>query len=126
MSQHWRSKDEKEKPTSRWLRARWPEGSLFVLDVDNLICDPSGERGLLIEWKHADAEEKTWRITQTLARRAGWTSALFVYRDDEEGNITSVRATFLDELGRELPPTELVGDGDFDAWVLQRFGRRAA
>ena len=122
MSQDYRSKEEDERPTSKRLRRRWPEDSLYVLDIDNLICDTRGERGLLIEWKHANATDKTWKITRALARRAGWESALFEFRQGGNEILTSVMATFLDRQGRELPPTELVGDPGFDAWVLERFG----
>jgi hypothetical protein len=53
---------EIESPLSRFLRRRWAYGSVCVLNIDHLICSYDLTRGLLIEWKHADARDKNWRI----------------------------------------------------------------
>lgn len=125
MTEHYRS-GEPEEPTSAWLRGRWPYGTLFVLDVDNLICDPGGERGLLIEWKRASAADKTWNITQKLAEKAGWWSALFVYDLDDNGNVSSVTATVRSPNCVEHDPRDITENGLFERWVLDMFGKRAA
>lgn len=132
MTGHWRSSED-EPPTSAWLRGRWSYGQLYVLDVDNLICDPSGERGLLIEWKRASAFDKSWRITQTIAERAGWWSALFTYELGDCGScghrdavVTSVVATVRTPEGVLWEPRDITQNGRFEQWVLDTFGKRAA
>lgn len=97
MTQHWRGDPQKETAMGRWLRARWDRDSIYVLDIDHLICDPSGSRGLLIEEKHVSAVDRTATITRKIALVLGWWAALFVYETDSglpDGNVVRIDATF--------------------------------
>lgn len=123
MSQHWRS-TLPESITSRFLRQRWPSDSLYVLDIDNLVCDVNGDRGLLIEWKSSGARDPKWSVTRKIARRLGWYAALFVY-EEHDGEIVAIRATFQDLDGSLREPAAL-DFAEFDRWVFERFGSVAA
>lgn len=125
MSEEYRGLDREPGP-SRWLRGRWQYGSVLVLNIDHLICDPDAKHGLLIEWKHDKATDKTWRVTRTIAGRLGWWSSLFVYTTvdgTDTGEITGIVAEFRDPSGRSYPPTPL-DEPTFDAWVCRELGAK--
>lgn len=111
----------------RFYRERWAEGTVYVLDVDRLICRPDGSFGLLIEEKHKKAPDRNCRITRMLAQRLGWWSALFVYETADgthRGDPTRIDATFWDPNGKEhkVDPMDF---SSFYQWVCGEFGARA-
>jgi hypothetical protein len=125
MSEHWRSKSQDEDALSRWFRDRWSYGSLYVVDVDKAVCSKDLSRGLLIEGKHTEAVDKTWRITRYLAEKAGWWSALFEYKTDtghpHKGKVIEITATFCSPTGVRDEPHPL-NFNEFDEWVKAEFG----
>jgi hypothetical protein len=118
--QHWRGHPDEERAIDHWFRHRFAPGSIYVLDIDKLICDPSLTHGALLELKHVDAAEKNWRATRTIAQRLGWWSGL-VEHDGSEPRF----ATFLPPKEKILDRQPLSGD-HFDAWVCANFGARLA
>lgn len=124
MTQHWRGNSEEETGMGRFLRARWKPNSTYVLDVDHLICHPSGHMGVLIEEKHASAIDRTCRITRSLALAKGWWSALFVYETTDgtpRGDVTKIDATFWDPRGKRHHQVDMAFDW-FDDWVCREIG----
>jgi hypothetical protein len=124
MSQNWRGDPAEQMAMSRWLRDRWKYGSVYVLDIDRMICDPAGDRGLLIEEKHDSATDKTWTITSKLAARLGFYAALFVYSTDDgtpTGTVTRIDATIRSPAGDLLERPDLDFEW-FDNWICKRFG----
>lgn len=123
VTEHFRSSSERETNTSRWLRSRWQYGTVYVIDVDNIVCSLDLVRGLMIEWKYIAAKDKTWRITQYLAEKANWHAALFVYEtvdDTPSGDISRITATWKWEGGtHSYDPLE---PDVFDAWVCGLLG----
>lgn len=113
---------------SRFFRGRWEYGSVYVLDIDRVICDPEGRHGILIEEKHESSAEKSARITRELARRCGWWAGLFVYSTHDGtpgGEVTSIDAKFWDPRGG-FHHVESMRFDSFDQWVCDTFGARAA
>lgn len=129
MTEHWRSSTEHETPMQRFYRGRWHYGSLWVLDIDRVICTPDRRFGMLIEEKHACAEERNWSLTQDLAHRLGWWAALLVFETDSgspwDGNVTRVDATFVDPSG-STATVECMEFATFDQLVRNLFGKQAA
>lgn len=124
MTRHWRGDPRAETAMQKWLRDRWQYRSVYVLDIDHLICDPSGERGVLIEEKYHGAVDKTPTITLKLARRLGWYGALFVYQTDDRtptGAVTQIDATLWSPEGKRLERPNMDAAW-FDEWVCARFG----
>jgi hypothetical protein len=129
MSQHWRSNPEDETGMGRFLRHRWPPGSLHVLDIDRIICSTDYKQGILIEEKHVAASEKSCTLTKTLAHWAYYHSALFEYQTHDgtpKGRVSSIIATIWDANGRLLHPRGELDIEWFDGWVGRTFGRLAA
>lgn len=124
MTQYWRS-EQPEDPGSAWLRGRYIEGSVYVLNLDPFICSPDLRRGLNIEWKHIDAANKSWRATRELAMARGWWSARFEYQTDtghyKHGQVTEIWARFCAPDGTLIPPeteeTIRLDSAKFDRWV---------
>ena len=91
MTHHWRS-DEPEDPVSAFFRYRWRKGSVWVLDIDKLICSPDRQRGIAIELKHIEAIDKNWLMTLEIAEGQvalgrQWYAALLEYEHGDEGII---------------------------------------
>jgi hypothetical protein len=126
MTQDWRGDPEEETGISRWYRNRLKPNSIYVLDIDRLICDPSGQKGLLIEEKHVNAKDKTATITRKIALDLGWWAALFVY-ETADGNHrsdpTRINATFWAPSGKEYYAEDLSTES-FSDWVCDTFGAR--
>ena len=113
---------------SRFFRGRWEYGSVYVLDVDRVICDPDGRHGILIEEKHESAADRSATITRSLARKCGWWAGLFVYTTDDgtpNGEVTKIDAKFWDPNGG-FHPVQGLDFESFDRWVCQTFGAVAA
>ncbi len=128
MTEHWRGDPDEESGMSRWYRGRWKYGSIYVLDIDRLICDPQGTHGILIEEKHALAIEGSARITRMLAQGLGWWSARFVYTTDDAspwGEPTRIDATFWNPDGEEHEVLNLNRE-HFERWVCSKFGAEKA
>lgn len=126
MSQYWRSESVVETAMGKFLRHRWQPNSIYVLDVDHLICDPGGYHGLLIEEKHSSSKDRKARITRTLAAGQRWWAALFVYDTDDgtpTGNVTAIEATFWPPVGKPLFHSSLDFEW-FDRWVCEEFGAK--
>lgn len=125
MTEHWRSRHVSETAMQKFFRGRWQYGSVYVIDIDHVICRADGlDGGLLVEEKHVNAEEQSARITRTIARRLGWWAARFVYHTDDGtpyGEVTRIDAVFWDPQGRESSVDEM-GFDSFDEWIAERFG----
>ena len=95
-----------------------------MLDIDRLVCHPSGQVGVLIEEKHVRSLARDSRITRLLAHRADWWSALFVYSthdDTHMGDVTRIDATLWDPHGPTLHRPAMSFDW-FDQWVCRELG----
>lgn len=128
MSQQWRGEPEYESAMGKFLRNRWPEGLVWVLNIDYVICNPERTRGILIEAKHRDANDKKWTLTREMARDRGWWAALFVYDTDDgglTGNVTRIDAVFIRADGEQRELEDLDFD-DFDRWISALIGTRLA
>lgn len=127
MTAHWRGDPEEQSAMSKFFRSRWEYGSICVLDIDRVICSYDLTRGLLIEEKHASADDKTWRMTKQVAMGRGWWSALFIYETDTGqpgGTVTAIDAEFCSPEG-EITSVEPMRFDWFDRWVCTMFGARA-
>jgi hypothetical protein len=127
MTQAWRGDPEDEDGMGRLLRHRWVPGSVYVLNVDRLICDPKALVGLLIEEKHASSHDRTWRVTRQIARGLGWWAALFVYETDDgtpRGEVTRIDATFADPESGRFYEKESMSMEWFSDWVCRHIGAR--
>ncbi len=126
MTQHWRGDPDEETGMGRFFRHRWEPDSVYVLDVDHLICHPSGRVGILIEEKHATSTDRKARITRALASAKGWWSALFVYETTDgtpRGSVTHIDAIFWDPNGRPESREDMDFEW-FDEWVCSNIGAR--
>lgn len=123
MTEHYRGLSREPGP-SRWLRGRWKYRSVLVLDIDHIICDANCERGLLIEWKHESAADKTWNVTRRLAEKLDWYAALFVYATDDGTNsgtvIEPIMVTFSYRNHRSKPYE--MNFAGLDLWVREQIG----
>lgn len=125
MSQEWRSQTSREKTMGRFLRHRWERDSVYVLDIDHLICDPQGRRGVLLEEKHANAADRSTRITRALASRLGWWAGLLIYDTDdgsEYGELTAIEMQLWRPDGSEARQLGAFDAAGFDTWVAREFG----
>lgn len=123
MTDYWRGDPAKETPMGRWLRERWERDSVYVLDIDHLICDPNVHHGLLIEEKHVSERNRNSRVTRRIARNNGWWAALLVYHTDDGGNVTRIDATFWPPQGATVEKQDMPPDW-FDEWVCREFGAK--
>lgn len=122
MSEQWRAMIE-ERGTGSWLRERWTYGSVLVLDLDHIICSPDFTRGLVIEWKHGQARDKTWKLARHIADRCGWYAALFEYETETGSPLDlpiRIDATTY-RMGHFHGPFVL-DEAWFDAWVCDHLG----
>lgn len=118
MTDAWRGLPEEEQPIDRWFRHRYLERTVFVLNIDKLICDPGLNHGVLFELKHVDAREKHWRATRHIATRMGWWAGLI-----EHDNLEPRFVTLLPP-GSRMIPRHPFDAAKFDAWVCANFGAR--
>jgi hypothetical protein len=114
----WRGPVDEEQPIDRWFRHRYEKGSIYVLNIDKLICDPSLSHGALIELKHIDAGDKSWRATRKIAQTLGWWAALIEHNGKEP-----LFETLLPPKGRIIGRRAFDVER-FDAWVCENFGAR--
>lgn len=49
MTEHWRGNPDEASGMSRFFRRRWEYGSVYVLDIDRVICNPDATKGMLVE-----------------------------------------------------------------------------
>lgn len=118
MSDDWRGPPEEEKPIDNWFRYRYKKDSVYVLDIDKLICDPSISHGALIELKHVDAQDKRWRATWKLAKNLNWWAGLVEHDGLEPRYITA-----FDPSGTRIERRPFDQE-KFDAWVCREFGAK--
>jgi hypothetical protein len=127
VTQKYRGPGGEQSAVSVFLRNRWLYGSVLVLDLDQYICSPDLKRGLMIEWKHVDAVDRTWTMTRRIARRLNWWSALFVYQTDtgrHYGEVIWIDAILLSPAGgrwHRLPKMDFAW---FDQWVCDVLGAK--
>lgn len=119
--QHWESDQELHTPAGRYMHGRWPEGSLYVLDIDHSVFSTDYRRGLLIEWKHINAQDKKWRATRHLARCAGYYAALIEHELDANMCAVPLYVTWMKPDGTLLERIPFDAD-QFDRGVLRAFG----
>lgn len=127
MTDHYRGATDEQTCIQRWWRARWEIGSIYVLNIDRVICSPNGKVGLLVEEKHVSAVDKTCTITRQLARRLGFWAGLLIYTTDTgriyEGAVTNVELHLWSPNGDHWHTGHL-SERLFDEWVCERFGAR--
>jgi hypothetical protein len=127
VSEHRRGDPELETAISKFWRGRFAYGSLYVLDIDRVVCRPDLSAGLLLEEKHVDAADKTWRVTRELAHRLGWRAALLEYATsgDLYSEVGEIAVTVSPARSEFLPRLSLQ-PGELDAWLADTFGARRA
>lgn len=124
---HYRGNPDEESAMGRWYRRRWKYGSVFVGDIDRIICPYSADVGFYAEEKHTSAESKTWNVTKIAAARGGYYGARFIYDTDDDtpnGNVIDIpEATILRPDGSVLRhgPLDIPW---FDDWVCRVLGAR--
>lgn len=117
MTDTWRgARGELEAQVDAFFRERWAERSVWVLNIDKVICDPWVNHGVLIELKHVDAPQKFWRATRSIAQRLGWWSAMF-----EHDWTQPLFATVLPPDGPMIERHPFDAER-FDSWVCREFG----
>lgn len=119
MSDDWRGAGgETERPIDAWFRHRYAKDTVYVLNIDKVICHPSLRVGGLLELKHVDARDKSWRATRRLALGNGWWAGLIEHDGEEPRFVTLLPPD------APLIPRQPFSAAWFDAWVCDSFGAR--